>query len=129
MRSHVILFVADQARAASFYTYVLGTAPTLDVPGMTEFALGEECVLGLMPERGIKRLLGDALPDPPFGRGMPRAEIYLVVNDPDAFRRRALETGAVELSGFELRDWGHRVAYVLDPDDYVLAFAEIPSER
>lgn len=32
----VVLFVADQAASARFYTSVLGVAPILDVPGMTE---------------------------------------------------------------------------------------------
>jgi catechol 2,3-dioxygenase-like lactoylglutathione lyase family enzyme len=38
--AHFILYVADQAASAAFYTRVLGASPTLDVPGMTEFALG-----------------------------------------------------------------------------------------
>lgn len=128
MKSHLILFVADQARAASFYAHVLGAVPILDVPGMTEFSLSDGCVLGLMPEQGIKRLLGDTLPDPPFQTGSPRAELYLVVDDPEALHRRAIEAGAVELSGFEVRSWGHRVAYTLDPDGYVVAFASVPAE-
>ena len=43
---------------------ILYVAPVLNVPGMTEFRLNEETVLGLMPSAGIKRLLGDKLPDP-----------------------------------------------------------------
>lgn len=31
---------------------------------MTEFTLGNRAVLGLMPEDGIRTLLGPALPDP-----------------------------------------------------------------
>ena len=123
MKAHLIFYVVDQARSTSFYARVFGAAPTLDVPGMTEFALSKACVLGLMPQAGIRRLLGDKLPDRPFQPGTPRAELYLIVEDPEAFHRRALEAGAVELSGLELRDWGHRVAYALDPDGHVLAFA------
>ena len=41
MKSHLILFVASQARAATFYARVLDASPVLDVPGMTEFALSE----------------------------------------------------------------------------------------
>jgi catechol 2,3-dioxygenase-like lactoylglutathione lyase family enzyme len=121
MIAHFILYVRDQARSARFYTTVLERAPTLDVPGMTEFNLGG-CVLGLMPERGIQRLLREALPLFPEGES-PRAELYLRVDDPAAFHARALQAGARELSRLEARDWGDAAAYSLDPDGYVLAFA------
>ena len=62
LASHFVLFVADQQRSAAFYEAVLGLAPRLHVPGMTEFDLPGGGVLGLMPERGIVRLLaGSAL--------------------------------------------------------------------
>lgn len=129
MRAHFILYVADQARSASFWAKALGRAPVLDVPGMTEFALGEDAVLGLMPEAGIRRLLGERLPDPAQGRGGARAELYLRVPDPAAAHERAIGAGATELAGPELRDWGDVVAYSLDPDGHVLAFAGPPPEE
>ena len=91
---------------------------------MTEFALAEDTILGLMPIAGIKRLLGDKLPDPAHGADVPRSELYLLVRQPLDYHHRAIEAGAVELSGLENRDWGHRAAYSLDPDGHVLAFAE-----
>lgn len=126
MRAHFILYVQDQSSATRFYRTVLGAEPTLDVPGMTEFRLGEDAVLGLMPEAGIQRLLGPALPDPTAGVRPPRAELYLLVDDPPNHHARALAAGATELSPCAPRDWGHDVAYVRDPDGHVLAFA---SER
>lgn len=129
-KTHLILYVQDQTRSAEFYSRVFDCAPTLNVPGMTEFPLSESCVLGLMPEAGIKRLLGDLLPDPARGNGIPRAEIYLRVTDPLAYHRRAIEAGAAELSPLADRDWGDRVAYSLDLDGHVLAFADsIQSEE
>lgn len=122
MRMHTILYVEDQPASALFYRRVLAVAPRLDVPGMTEFAIGGS-VLGLMPETGIKRLLGDRLPDPALGRGAPRAELYLVVDDPGPYHARALAAGARELSALAPREWGHDAAYSLDPDGHVLAFA------
>lgn len=124
MIAHFILYVQDQARSAAFYAQVLNQLPRLDVPGMTEFALGANCVLGLMPAAGIKRLLA-SLPDPTQGAGLPRAELYLHVNDPQAYHQRALEAGATELSALAKRDWGDMVAYSLDPDGHVLAFAQM----
>ena len=121
--AHFILFVADQARSTSFYPAVLAVAPRLDVPGMTEFLLPGGAILGLMPEAGIERLLGSALPSPSAARGVPRAELYLIVPEPAGFLARALKAGAVEISPLELRSWGHTAAYTLDPDSHVLAFA------
>lgn len=121
--AHFILYVADQARSAAFYAAALGIAPRLDVPGMTEFALPSGAVLGLMPEAGIARLLGPALPDPAAARGTPRAELYLVVPDAAVRHACALAAGATELSPMRPRAWGHVAAYSLDPDGHVLAFA------
>jgi catechol 2,3-dioxygenase-like lactoylglutathione lyase family enzyme len=121
--SHFILYVSDQARSAAFYAAALGFAPRLDVPGMTEFDLPGGGVLGLMPEAGIRRLLGEALPDPARAAGVPRAELYLVVDDPEGAHARALAAGARELSPLRPRGWGHAAAYALDPDGHVLAFA------
>lgn len=123
-KAHFIFYVQDQSKSTAFYAAVLGREPTLNVPGMTEFALAEQCVLGLMPETGIKRLLGNTLPDPAQAAGVPRAEIYLYVADPAIYHQRALAAGAVELSGLEPRDWGDWAAYSLDPDGHVLAFAK-----
>lgn len=121
--AHFILYVSDQTRSTAFYSAVLGQEPRLHVPGMTEFTLPGGAVLGLMPEAGIERLLGPSLPSPSLGRGVPRAELYLVVAEPATYQARALAAGARELSRLALRSWGHRAGYCLDPDGHVLAFA------
>lgn len=121
--AHFILYTADQARSRDFYAAALGRAPRLDVPGMTEFDLPGGAVLGLMPEAGIRRLLGRALPDPEAGRAGARCELYLLVPDPGACHARALAAGARELGPLAARGWGHDATYALDPDGHVLAFA------
>lgn len=123
MKSNFILYVKDQQKSTQFYEKVLGQAPALNVPGMTEFSLSSQTVLGLMPIAGIRRLLGDKLPDPENAAGVPRAELYLTVDDPDAFHRRALANGATELSPLSARNWGDEAAYSLDADGHVLVFA------
>ncbi len=120
----LILYVKDQAASAAFYRAVLGRPPSLDVPGMTEFEVGAQARLGLMPEAGIRRLLGEALPDPGRANGIPRSEVYLVVQNPVEYHRRAVEAGAAELSPVTPRGWGDDVGYSLDPDGHVLAFAK-----
>jgi uncharacterized protein len=124
MRTHFILYVADQQRSTAFYSEVLGMPPKLDVPGMTEFRLGDSTVLGLMPEDGAARLFGDRIKHPSLAQAVPRCEVYLVMPDADEFHTRALAAGAHELSPMAARDWGHRAAYSLDADGHILAFAE-----
>lgn len=122
--SYTILYVKDQQASAKFYSNVLNKEPRLNVPGMTEFDITKNSVLGLMPEVGIKRLLGERLPDPSQANGIPRAEIYLMVDNPQEYFERALQNGAIELSNLGKRNWGHHAAYCLDPDGHVLAFAK-----
>lgn len=124
--AHFILYVANQAVSTRFYALALNRTPQLDVPGMTEFDLGGGAVLGLMPEAGIRRLLGDAWPNPASpGAGGPRAELYLYVDDVALSHQRALAAGATPLSAPAARGWGAQVAYSLDPDGHVLAFAKM----
>jgi hypothetical protein len=80
-RANFILYVRDQRASTDFYRHVLDDEPALDVPGMTEFRLGDSVVLGLMPEAGIKRLLDGAV-DPAAAGSVPRSEVYLLVKDP-----------------------------------------------
>lgn len=121
---HFILYVADQEISTKFYENVLAMRPTLNVPGMTEFRLNNGTVLGLMPVDGIRKLLGDKLPDPSKAAGIPRSEVYLLVDDPARYHERALDYGATELSALSPRNWGHEAAYSSDPDGHVLAFAK-----
>lgn len=124
-----ILYVADQDAATAFYSALLDREPALHVPGMTEFALDASSSLGLMPEAGIKRLLGEALPDPSSGGGAARAELYLTLDDPASYHDRALAAGAKELKPLTPMPWGQTVAYSLDPDGHVLAFASSPEKE
>jgi len=121
MKAHFILYVADQRRATSFYSTVLDMKPTLDVPGMTEFVLGDDAILGLMPTAGAERLLGLTVSE----TSSPRAELYLIVDSANEYHSRAISSGAREQSPLAVRDWGHRAAYSIDPDRNVLAFAEV----
>lgn len=121
---HVIFYVEDQDRSTSFYKNVLTIEPRLNVPGMTEFELFNGTVLGLMPGSGIKKLLGQKIKDPNKINGIPPAELYLLVDEPQKYFERALQHGAKGLSRLQLRDWGDEAAYCSDPDGYVLAFAK-----
>ncbi|MBH9552004.1 VOC family protein [Inhella gelatinilytica] len=128
--THCILFVADPAAARDFYAAVLARPPRLDVPGMCEFDLPGGAVLGLMPEAGIRRLLGDALPDSAAARGACRSELYCLLDeDPAPWVERAVAAGARLLSPLSVRNWGHRAAYLLDPEGHLLALAQATTGR
>lgn len=118
-----IFYVSDQQASRDFYRRVLGCEPTLDVPGMTEFSLSAEASLGLMPEDGIHKIIGGAMPHPRAGRDVPRAELYLRVDDVQASYDALLAAGGRPLSPPALRNWGDVVGYGADRDGHVLAFA------
>ncbi len=118
-----ILYVNDQEVAKEFYLGVLGTEPILDVPGMTEFQLQKNSSLGLMPLQGAKQLLGNhRFKD--HSTSSLKAELYLIVEDAQAYLDRANKNGSEIIMKLAIRDWGDRVGYCLDPDGHVLAFAE-----
>lgn len=123
-QAYFIFYVSDQRRSADFYKKVLEIEPILDVAGITEFELRDGTILAVMPVEGAARLIGaEHFDESGLGRS-PKAELYLVVDDPAGFHRRALDLGSPELSPMQLRTWGHRAAYSMDPDGHVLAFAE-----
>ncbi len=128
-KTNVILYVKDQQRSRDFYSSVLAMQPALDVPGMTEFIISDHLTLGLMPEKGICRLLGEKIVDPAKAAGIPRAELYLTVIDPEVCHARALQAGARELKPFSLMNWGDMAAYSADPDGHILVFASASSTR
>lgn len=124
LKNHFILFVDDQQRSTEFYSSVLNYEPHLNVPGMTEFELSSGSILGLMPAAGIRKLLGEMIPDPAGAKEIPRAELYLLTGNAQEYLSRALAAGAKQISSLKERDWAHRAAYVYDPDNHIVAFAE-----
>jgi len=119
----LILYVADQAKSRDFYATVLQKQPELDVPGMTEFRLAENVKLGLMPEKGIAKILGNNTPHPSEGSGVPRCELYLYTENIEEAFDRAKQAGAKEISPIENRNWGDKVGYLADADGHIIAFA------
>ena len=119
-----ILFVKDQCVSTDFYTRLFRKEPELNVPGMTEFLLAENCKLGLMPNQGIAKILLDKTPHPSLGNGIPRCELYFYVEDIELEYQHALKIGAIPISHIEHRDWGDRVCYFSDMDGHIIAFAE-----
>jgi uncharacterized glyoxalase superfamily protein PhnB len=122
--AYFIFYVEAQRRSATYYAQVLGREPILDVPGITEFRLRDGTILGVMPVESAARLIGEGHFSEAGTQRAPKAELYLVVEDPHTYHARALDCGGTELSPMQHRTWGHRAAYSMDQDGNVLAFAE-----
>jgi len=119
-----ILYVNDQEASTDFYSKLFRQNPDLNVPGMTEFKLAENCKLGLMPNKGIAKILSGKTPHPEQGNGIPRCELYLYVDNITLEADNAIEIGAKLISPVEDRDWGDKVCYFADPDGHIIAFAK-----
>jgi uncharacterized glyoxalase superfamily protein PhnB len=119
-----ILYVNDQEASCGFYQKLFRKKADLDVPGMTEFILSDNCKLGLMPNNGIAKILASKTPHPEQGNGIPRCELYFYVDDIALEFDNAIKTGAKLISPVEDRDWGDKVCYFSDIDGHIIAFAE-----
>jgi len=118
-----ILFAADPLKSKIYYESVLGIKPVLDVPGMTEFRLGNQVKLGIMPGDGIAKILDGRIPNPNLIAGATRCELYLYVDHPDVYYERAVKAGGRGVSRGAIRNWGDYVAYCSDDDGNLIAFA------
>lgn len=119
-----ILYVNDQQSSTDFYTKLFRQNPNLNVPGMTEFRLAENCKLGLMPNKGIAKILSDKAPHPDQGNGIPRCELYFYVENIELEFENATKIGAKLISEIKDQDWGDKVCYFSDIDGHIIAFAE-----
>ena len=108
----IILYVKDQQRSTDFYSRLFRQIPELNVPGMTEFNFAENCKLGLMPNKGIAKILSDKTLHPDMGNGIPRCELYLHADNIEFELENALRAGASLISPVENRNWGDRAGYV-----------------
>lgn len=119
-----ILYVANQSVSSLFYQNLFRKSPDLDVPGMTSFQISTNCSIGLMPNDGIAKILGNQINHPSEGIGIPRCELYLHVEDLAFEYRHALDSKACIVSELQDRDWGDRAFYISDPDGHIIAFAQ-----
>ena len=119
-----ILYVNDQQKSAVFYTKLFRQNPDLNVTGMTEFKLAENCKLGLMPNKGIAKILLDKTPHLEQGNGIPRCELYFYVENIELEFENATKIGAKLISEIKDQDWCDKVCYFADIDGHIIAFAE-----
>jgi hypothetical protein len=118
-----IIYVKDQNKSKDFYKNILVIQPVLDVPGMTEFQLNVFTKIGIMPETGIAKILGNKVPNPANANGIPKCELYLFVDNPQQSYVNAVNNSAIPINETKAYDWGDEVAYCADTDGNIIAFA------
>ncbi|WP_459195379.1 VOC family protein [Wukongibacter baidiensis] len=123
-----ILYVRDQEKSKYFYKELLGFEPFLDVPGMIEFKLSRNVILGIMPEDGIVKVLEEKIPHPHGANGIPRSEIYIYVDSPENYYDKLIEAGGEGISKAATRPWGDYVSHGSDLDGHIIGFAKKVSE-
>lgn len=124
MQSMTLLYVANQARSREFYSALFTLTPVLDVESISEFIINDTMKIGILDERWIGELIGDSMPKPASGSGIPRVELYLFVENPTEMYDKAISLGATAVSPVSMRNWGQYVGYVADLDGHILAFAK-----
>jgi uncharacterized glyoxalase superfamily protein PhnB len=91
---------------------------------MTEFIINNFCKLGLMPNDGIAKIITPTLPNPNLGNGIPRCELYFIVENLQKEYQNIKNLDAEIISEIEARNWGDTAFYFSDLDGHVIAFAE-----
>jgi catechol 2,3-dioxygenase-like lactoylglutathione lyase family enzyme len=122
--TEIILYVKDQQKSTDFYQKVLRKQADLNAPGMTEFIINNFCKLGLMPNDGIAKIITPTLPNPNLGNGIPRCELYFIVENLQKEYQNIKNLDAEIISEIEARNWGDTAFYFSDLDGHVIAFAE-----
>jgi len=99
-------------RSRAFYERVLGLDVDDTVPSRLYFHCGD--VIIALIDWTLERSNLRPTPD----------NIYLATDELDAVYERAVATGARIVSPIELRAWGERSFYCLDPDENQLCFVD-----
>ena len=76
-----------------------------------------------MPESGIAKILLPVTKHPNTGNGIPRNELYIIVEDVNTVFNNALANGAILVKKKKKRDWGDTVGYIQDFDGHIIAIA------
>ena len=66
----------------------------------------------------------DKTPHPNSGNGIPRCELYILLENIEEVFNKAIQAGATEISPIQDRDWGDSVGYLADFDGHIIAFAK-----
>jgi len=125
MKTYFIIYVNDLEKSKIFYELLFNIKPIIDEPGMAEFELPDSSTFGIMPNISLEKLFGSDFKIEKNRKSLPQTELYFLVEDAIMFHNKAIQLGATEIREFSKMDWGHKVAYSINHDGHILAFAEL----
>ncbi|MCF6270357.1 MAG: hypothetical protein L3J41_11640 [Melioribacteraceae bacterium] len=123
-KTYFIFYVDDFDKTKMFYELLFNIKPVVDEPGMCEYELPDGTTLGIMPSSSLAKLFGDKFVEQKYRKALPNVELYFLMENASEFHKRAVQLGATEIREFAEMDWGDKVAYSLNHDGHILAFAE-----
>ncbi len=124
MKTHFIIYVEDLSKTKLFYELLFNITPIIDEPGMCEYELPDGSLLGIMPNTSMEKLFGKSFEKQKNRKALPKTEFYFHVDDALSLHKRALQLGALEIREYAEMDWGDNVAYSINHDGHILAFAD-----
>jgi lactoylglutathione lyase len=124
---YTILYVRDVLAAADFYERAFGLEPGYVAPEghYAELKTGTTKLAFVTHEQAGPNLPGGFTPVEPAG-SPPGFEIALVTDDVAAGFARAVEAGAVALAEPAEKPWGQTVAFVRDPEGFLVEICTEP---
>jgi predicted enzyme related to lactoylglutathione lyase len=123
-KTYFIIYVENLEKTKLFYELLFEKEPIVDEPGMCEFELPDGSTLGIMPNKSLEKLFGAKFRIEKNRRALPNVELYFLTEDALPFHKRAIKLGTTEIRKFSKMDWGDKVAYSINHDGHILAFAE-----
>jgi len=124
MKTYFIIYVKNFDKSKIFYELLFNKKPIIDEPGMAEFELPGGAALGIMPDSSLEKLFGEDFKIEKNRKTLPQTELYFLVENALLLHNKAIQLGATEIRTFSKMDWGHKVAYSINHDGHILAFAE-----
>jgi catechol 2,3-dioxygenase-like lactoylglutathione lyase family enzyme len=115
---YTILYVQDLAATLAFYEKAFGLARKLYMEGEYGELDTGATTLSFAPRGRAAELTG--LPVAESNDRPPPVEIAFVTDDVPAAVERALAAGAAKVKAAQEKPWGQTVAYVRDPNDFLI---------
>ena len=116
---YTILYVSDVAASLDFYERALGQSRRF----VHELDTGDTALAFAAHELAAANLPGVFRPERRRSGGRARFEVCFVTTDVQGAFDRAITEGAEAVTAPQTKPWGQDVAYVRDPDGYLVELA------